>query len=327
MPSMLKLLLFSTMLSLLSCSQPTRQPTSYDTSSNMRMNAEKYVWTKLLDSAQWRKAYNFQMVNTGDTLWTFHFDGNWYSTDGKNWTRSKLPNAIGDLAFVDYVPFKGAVYGLGNFQGNIEKFVLKNEIYRTTDFKHWDTVSKESNLPKRFFYHPFVFADKMWIIGGEDKNSQYSDIWNSPDAINWTKQADKLPFGKRSRSQIVQLRNKLFMLDNDVWSSVDGLTWQKETDAILKGENIFGYAALVFDDKIWLLGCNRNGKFLSQVLVSSDGKEWETKIAPWSPRGAIAATVYKNKIFITGGKYGGFVENGKTTEFIYSNDVWTMGKQ
>jgi hypothetical protein len=71
------------------------------------MNAEKYVWTKLLDSAQWRKAYNFQMVNTGDTLWTFHFDGNWYSTDGKNWTRSKLPNAIGDLAFVDYVPFMG----------------------------------------------------------------------------------------------------------------------------------------------------------------------------------------------------------------------------
>jgi hypothetical protein len=322
---MIKLVILT--LIVLSCSQPTRQRTAEDTSSRFRKNTETYVWTKLLDSADWRKAYNFQMLSTRDTLWTFHFDGNWYSTDGQNWTKSKLPNAIGDLAFVDYVLFKDAVYGIGKFEGNIEKFVLKSEIFRSTDFQHWDTVSKESNLPKRFFYHPFVFADKIWIIGGEDKNGQYADIWNSPDAITWTKQADNLPFGKRSRSQIVQLKNKLFLLDNDVWSSTDGLSWQKETDAILNGENVFGYAALVFDEKIWLLGSNRNGKFLSQVLVSSDGKKWETKEAPWSPRGAVAATVYKNKIFITGGKYGGFVKNGKTTEFIYSNDVWTMEKQ
>ena len=322
-----KLLLFSLTLYLAGCSEPNRQPTVVDSSSNTQTDSEKYVWTKLLDSAEWKKNYNFQMLSIKDTLWTFHYDGNWYSTDGKNWIKATLPNAIGNLAFVDYIQFNDAVYGIGNFEGNIERFTLKNEIYKTTDFRHWDTLSKQSNLPKRFFYHPFVFNNKIWIIGGEDKNAQYADVWNSDDAITWIKQKDNLPFGKRSRSQIVQLNDNLFLLDNDVWSSTDGLNWQKETDAIMKGENIFGYAALVFDNKIWLLGCNRNGKFLSQVLVSSDGKKWETKDAPWSPRGAMAATVHKNRIYITGGKYGGFSVNGGTTEFIYSNDVWAMVKQ
>lgn len=284
----------------------------------------EYVWTKLLDSADWKKSYNFQMFSIKDTLRVFHFDGNWYSVDGRKWRKSGLPNVVGNISFLNYVPFKGAVYGLGHFEGNIEKFSLENCIYRTTDLQQWDTISKSSNLPKRFFYHPFVFDNKIWIIGGEDKNTQYSDIWNSVDGITWKKQKNNLPFGKRSRSQVVRLNKQLFLLDNDVWSSNDGLNWQKETSEILKGENIFGYAAVVFDNKIWLLGCNRNGKFSSQVLVSSDGKVWHTEDAPWTPRGGIAATTHGGKIYMTGGKYGGTPDK---PEFIYSNDVWTLEKR
>jgi hypothetical protein len=284
----------------------------------------EYVWSKLLDSAGWKKSYNFQMVSIRDTLWTFHHDGNWYSTDGIQWSKSILRNSIYNLAFLDYVPFKNAIYGLGHFEGNIERFSLKGEIYKTTDFRHWDTLSKASNLPKRFFYHPFVFDDKLWIIGGEDKNTQFADIWNSTDGVQWIKQLDNAPFGKRSNSQIVFLNNKLYLLNNDVWSSTDALHWQKETDQILKGENVFGYAPLVFDNKIWLLGCNRNGLFSSQVFVSSNGKSWNGQTAPWSPRGGIAATVHKGKIYMTGGKYGGM---SNQPDFRYSNDVWVLEKK
>ncbi len=146
-----------------------------------------YVWTKLLDSAEWKKNYNFQMFSRSDTIWTFHPNGTWYSKDGKSWTKSKLSNPISNLAFLDYVQFNGAIYGLGYFMGNIEQFEFRPEIYKTTDFKTWATISKTSNLPKRFFYHPFVFDNKIWIIGGEDKNTKYSDIWNSDDGIQWTK--------------------------------------------------------------------------------------------------------------------------------------------
>ncbi|MGE5521949.1 MAG: hypothetical protein ACM3VS_18645 [Candidatus Dadabacteria bacterium] len=70
---------------------------------------------------------------------------------------------------------------------------MQNCIYKTTDLQQWDPIAKSSNLPKRFFYHPFVFDNKIWIIGGEDKNRQYSDIWNSVDGINWKKQKEHLP--------------------------------------------------------------------------------------------------------------------------------------
>lgn len=284
-------------------------------------NDSNYVWTKVLDSAGWKKSYNFQMFSQNDTIWTFHPDGNWFSTNGTVWTKSSLINSIYNLAFLDYVQFNNSMYGLGHFEGNIEKFHFQPEIYQTRDFKQWVILSKKSNLPYRFFYHPFVFENKLWIIGGEDKNRQYADIWNSTDGINWVHQKDNLPFGKRSGSQIVNLKGKLYLLNNDVWVSTDAMNWVRLTSDIVKGEQIFGYSAIVFDDKIWLLGCNRNGQFSSQVLVSEDGKNWLAQSAPWSPRGGVAATVFKDKIYMTGGKYGG---TPNAPDFRYSNDVWTL---
>jgi hypothetical protein len=304
--------------SLLACSGPANKPVS-----QAALTPGQYSWVKLLDSAPWKKSYNFQMLNVRDTLWTFHTDGNWFSTDGTHWTKSSLPNAIGNLAFLDYVQFNDAIYGLGHFEGNIETFRFKPEIYRTRDLKQWQTISARSNLPHRFFYHPYSFAGKIWITGGEDNNTQYADAWYSTDAVSWTKVKDQLPVGKRSSSQVVALHGKLFLLNNDVWSSSDGLNWKQETAEILKGQQLFGYAALVYDNQIWLLGCNRNGRFSSQVLVSSDGKKWDSQTAPWSPRGGVAAVVYKNSIYITGGKYGGTPND---PVFRYSNDVWALRK-
>lgn len=288
-----------------------------------RANETSYVWTKVLDEGPWKKSYNFDIFAIDDRLWVFHADGNWFSTDGKNWTKSSLPNSIYNLAFLDYVYFKGAMYGLGYFNGNIERFTFKPNIYRSRDLTKWETITSGSNLPLRYFYHPFVFQDKVWIIGGEYKNEKFHDIWNSPDGLVWTKQKDGLPFGDQG-GQVVNFKGKLYMLANDVWSSEDGLNWELVTSEIVKGEKIFGYAPVVYDNKIWLLGCNRNGQFSSQVLVSSDGKTWEGESAPWTPRGGIAAAVFNNKIYMTGGKYGG---TANQPDFRYSNDLWTLSKK
>lgn len=290
-------------------------------STQTAMTSSKEVWTKVLDEGPWEKGYNFQMFAINGKLLTIHPQGTWTSTDGKTWAKSELQNMINNQGFLDYIYFKDALYGLGYFDGNIEQFAFKPEIYRTADLKSWQTISKNSNLPRRYFYHPFVFKDKIWIIGGEDKNTKFSDIWNSPDGIKWTRQKDRMPFGPRSGSQIVEQNGKLYLLNNDVWSSMDGLNWERVTGEIVRGEEIFGYTAIVFDGRIWLLGCNRNGRFSSQVLVSSDGKNWEGQDAPWSPRGGIAAAVFNKKIYMTGGKYGGTPDH---VDFVYSNDLWTL---
>jgi hypothetical protein len=315
--------LLFTYLATSSCDEHLQQSESQLVLLSSANNSSSYKWTELTADAAFPKGYNFQFMNIRDTIWALHAAGNWYSSDGKTWAKSILTNSINNAGFLDYVYFNNALYALGRFEGNIEKYKLTTEISRSTDMKNW-TVSKESNLPKRFFYHPFVFQNKIWIIGGSDDKQQYADIWNSTDGINWIKQADNLPFGKRDGSQFVFLNNKIYMLNNDVWSSADGITWKQETKEIAKGEEIFGYAAVVFDNKIWLLGCNRNGSFKSEVLVSDNGKTWSAQNAPWSPRGGIAACVYKGKIFMTGGKYGGTTDK---PDFIYSNDVWSLEKQ
>jgi len=283
-----------------------------------------YAWRKITDSAPWKKTYNYQAFTIRDTLYIFHPDGVWYTTDLTAWHPSSLQDTIANQAFLDYVQWNDSIYGLGHFEGNIEQFSWKPSIYLTTDVRHWHTIAANSNLPARFFYHPFVFNNKIWIIGGEDKSTQYADIWNSADGVHWVQQKTDMPFGKRSGSQVVQLKNRLYMLDNDVWSSADGLQWQQETPAIVPDEQLVGYTALVFDHKIWLLGCNRNGSFSSEVLMSTDGKEWQKQSAPWLPRGGMAAVVFNNKIVITGGKYGGTPNH---PDFRYDNDVWVMEKR
>ncbi|MBD0332956.1 MAG: hypothetical protein ICV66_09885 [Chitinophagaceae bacterium] len=272
------------------------------------------------------------MLAIRDSLWAMHHAGTWFSLDGKEWIKSTLTNVLKNNAFLDYVWFRNALYSIGTFEGNVEHYKFTSSIHRTYDMKNWETLATESNLPKRFFYHPFVFKDKLWIIGGNDGSNTFdgsgnlSDIWNSDDGVHWTKQADNLAFGKRERSQFVLFNEKIYMLNNDVWASSDGINWSKVTDRLANDE-VFGYSAVVYDNKIWLIGCSRDGKFQSQVLVSKDGKTWSMQNAPWTPRGYATTCIFKGKMFMTGGKYGGFTRDGRTTEFVYSNDVWTLEKE
>jgi hypothetical protein len=285
-----------------------------------------YRWVKQTDNAAFKKSYNFDLFAINNQLWAFHPDGNYYSADGKNWSKSGLPNSIYNLAFMNYVQFNNSILGLGHFEGNIERFSLTTPITQTKNLQNWTTLAKESNLPKRFFYQPVVFNNKIWIFGGtDDGNRKFDDSWSSADGVNWTQEATHLPFGARDRMNFVVFNDQLFMLDNDVWTSGDGIHW-KQLSKNIADVQLSGFTPVVFDGKIWLLGCNRNREFTSEILVSSDGLNWEKQDAPWTPRGGIAACVYNGKLYMTGGKYGGFKEGTTETEFVYSNDVWSLEK-
>ncbi|MBK7869191.1 MAG: hypothetical protein IPJ74_00205 [Saprospiraceae bacterium] len=175
-----------------------------------KSTALPYQWQKMTDAAAFPKSYNFQMFAVRDTLWAMHPRGTYFSVNGKDWNKTPLPHFIQNSAFLDFIDFKGAIYSLGTFKGNIERYTMTSAIAKTTDFKNWELIAKESNLPRRFFYHPFVFNDKIWIIGGNDGKEDYNDIWNSTDAVHWTQVKANAAFGKRSGSQIVILNNKLF---------------------------------------------------------------------------------------------------------------------
>jgi len=283
-----------------------------------------YVWSELTSDAGYSGSYNFQLFAESEKVRAFHHSGVWESRDGKVWKKTGLMDVVKNQGFLDYVEFKGAIYGLGTLEGNIEHFTQTTQIARTSDYARWEILARESNLPRRFFYHPFVFRDKIWIIGGTDKLRTYMDAWNSDDAVHWTKVADSLPFGDRSGQHFLAFRKKLFMIDNDVWTSSDGIHWEQLTTQIADGD-IYGNSPIVYDDKIWLIGCSRSGKFSSEVLSSYDGKSWAASRAPWTPRGGTATCIFKKAIIMTGGKYGG--QDPSPPTFVYSHDVWALRKK
>ncbi|HEX5112214.1 MAG TPA: hypothetical protein VFV79_05170 [Saprospiraceae bacterium] len=281
-----------------------------------------YQWEKLADFGPWTKSYNYQMMAFQDTLWVFHPEGIWFTTDAKRWTLSTLKNVIGNTAFLDYVFFQNKIFGLGHFDGNIEKYTFRPTIYFSSDRMHWDSI-ENTNLQKRYFYHPVVFDEKLWIIGGEQDNTIWADIIQSSDGIHWQIVKDHLPFGPVINSQFLVYKDKLWMFNDNVWVSDNGLDWKEVTASIITGQEIFGYAPVVFDEQMWLIACNRSGQFASQVIYSADGLNWTPQTAPWSPRGGVAASVFKNAIIMTGGKFGG---TAQSPEFGYSNDIWEMVK-
>jgi hypothetical protein len=292
---------------------------------------QNYRWTKLTDHAAFPEGYNFPLFNIRNRLWVFRSQGNWYSEDGKNWTKADLPPLGLRTGYQQYVQFNDAIYALGTMQGNYLNLKVGSRIARTSgDFKSWEVVAEKSELPARVFYGAVVFDGKIWLFGGFDGENYFSDVWNSSDVIHWRRVAEKSPWTARSNPTAIVFRNQIWLLgggiidgqvSNDVWRSADGLNWTQMTNT-MEAKPVFGFSAVTYHDKIWLVGINRNDGFRNAVLVSADGVNWKEQSAPWTPRGGVATSVCNGKLFMTAGKYS-VTENGNI-KFIYSNDVWQM---
>ena len=290
-----------------------------------------YHWTKVTDKAPFPGSYNFPLFNMRNKLWAFHSQGNWYSADGKSWTKAELPALGLRTGFQQYIQLNDAIYALGTSEGDYLHLSIGSRIAKTSSgLKQWEVIAEQSELPARVFYGAVVFDKKIWLVGGFDGKKYYNDVWNSSDGVEWRRIAEKSPWSARANPSAIVFENKIWLIGggiingqvfSDVWHTEDGMTWKQATDK-MGARPIFGGSAVVFDSKIWLVGVNRNDGFQNAVLVSSDGVNWAEQTAPWTPRGGVATCVYDGKLFMTGGKYS-VTENGGI-RFIYSNDVWYM---
>lgn len=323
-------------LNFMACSGPVKKDVRVETtdSTGSHNNAPlTFQWRKLSDSAAFPKGYNMDMVTDGSNVYVFQQDGVWKSADGANWTKTGLSNILGNTAYRDYIYFKGAVYALGTFdpQSNYLKPKMTSAIYRSTNFETWDTLASTSNLPSRFFHQTLVYDGKIWIAGGYDGKKHCHDVWSSVDGADWKLVMADAPWLPRNPGGLVALGDKMYLIGggqidgpiySDVWSSHDGIFWLMETGSFSQ-EQVFGYKAATYGNRIWLLGCNRSGSFAGEVMSSVDGKTFVPDTAPWSPRGGVSAVVFKNRLLMTGGKYGG-IKGQSPKFFYYSNDIWAL---
>lgn len=292
-----------------------------------------YVWSEITGKASYPPGYNYSVFVFGNWMVAMN-KGAWLSTDGEKWVKTDLPDSGLNSAYQKYVQFHGAIYALGTMTGNYENLNLTTKIARTRDFRTWNTVAVRSNLPKRVFYGSAVFGDKIWIVGGYDGRNYYNDVWNSSDGVHWNRVAESTAWSARGTKLIV-FKNKLWIIgggvidgqrnpnpgsDTEMWSSTNGIKWTKvETNSPGK----WAGTPVVFDDKLWLVGANRNdGNFSNALWVSDDGINWRKQSTPWSPRGGVAVWEFGGKLYMTGGKFS--YTAGGEIKFVYCNDVWAM---
>ena len=298
--------------------------------------SDEYIWSNIKAKAEFPEGYNYPVFVLNDREMFAINKGGWLSTDGKNWTKTGLPESGLNSAYQKYVQFNGAVYALGALDGNYLGFKLSTKILRTRDGKTWETVAEKSNLPHRIFYGAVAFKDKIWLVGGYDGERYYNDVWNSADGVRWTRAAEKTAWTPRTAGVFI-FQDKIWLVGggvidgeksdnpnsgNEVWTSADGINW---TPVEIDAPRMPGGTPVVFDGKLWMVGANRtNGDFGSAVFMSGDALNWRELSAPWTPRGGTVVWVFGDELFMTGGKYS-YTENGEI-KFVYSNDVWAMRK-
>jgi len=295
-----------------------------------------YEWKNVTTAADFPQGYNYPVFVWGNKMVAMN-NGTWTSADGKTWTRSPLPESGLNSAYQKYVQFNGAIYALGSMTGNYEGFKIHTKTLRTRDLETWETLAESTNLPRRVFYGAVVYNDRMWMLGGFDGKNYLNDVWNSSDGVHWEKVADKADWSPRTMGVVVATTDGITILgggvidgekeinpnsEKEVWRSTDGKSWRR-INANLNRK--WRGTPVVFDDKLWLVGANRGGTFESAVWMTENFTDWKELPAPWSPRGGVAAWVFGNKLYMTGGK-SSLTNNGEI-KFIYSNDVWAMERK
>ncbi len=181
----------------------------------------------------------------------------------------------------------------------------------------WTQTQTTTTWSARSNHSSVVFDDKLWVLGGNDKN----DVWYSEDGSTWTQATSSAAWSARNEHTSVVFDDKLWVLGggfylrekNDVWFSTDGVTWTQATSNADWSVRRW-HSSVVFDDKLWVLGGDDGGSRKNDVWFSENGATWTqaTSSAAWSVRGAHTSVVFDNKLWVLGGYDGG----------SYKNDVW-----
>lgn len=234
---------------------------------------------------------------------------------------SSLNNTNTTLKSGTSTPVSKMVYLLGGFDGSSLHY--RNDVFVSHDGQAWKLVSPQVDTPTnkwkpRFDFggsNTIYFNNKIWVIGGIDTSNPVpytSDVWSSPDGINWTLVSSSAPFSQMH--SVVVFNNKMWIISGDtthskVYSSPDGITWTLMS-TVPWGNRIWS-SVVVFQNKIWVMGGDTVNTSKNDIWSSPDGINWihvDTNTsqvglqdAPWDAREMHTSLVFNNKIWIFGG--------------------------
>jgi hypothetical protein len=216
--------------------------------------------------------------------------------------------------------------------------VAVNALSGDDNVANWVKVTDHAGWQPRDSQGEAVFQDRLWVLGGwfDSFKPTPRDVWSSRDGKGWTLVQKVAPWKHGDLPMTVAFDGKLWLMggwhngrlprhsaSNEVWWTKDGVEWQLATPHAAWTPRLAA-GALVFDEKLWILGGTENYYFgdekstRNDVWYSSNGKDWQrtTEHAGWSPRAYHAAVVHNGRMWVLGG--GDYKPHYRS-----ENDVWS----
>lgn len=191
---------------------------------------------------------------------------------------------------------------------------------------NWTQRTAAAQFPARQDFTVLVFSDKLWVIGGSNSETIYSDVWYSADGVTWTEATASAAFGKRFAHAAVVFDGKMWVIGgvdenseskNDVWFSADGATWTEATaDAGFPAR--YAHSSTTDGYRMWVIAGRSGDTDMNDVWSSADGVTWSeaTASAEFSVRQDHSSVYFNDKIWVIGGI------NMLDEDSLMLDDVW-----
>jgi N-acetylneuraminic acid mutarotase len=301
-------------------------------SADVWSSSDGVTWTLVTANGGFGSYSSNRAVEFNGRIWLFvravqsETSEVWSSADGANWTRS----SSGAFPVRDS-PFAAVLNGrLWMFGGERSNRYFA-DVWSSADGVTW-TESTRGLLPSgRWGTAAAVHAGRMYMIGGQYAPAAvvsgrlqlfyYGDVWSSGDGENWTNNSPYAPYYEGSPLAVSHSGALVAIAPGGdlaprpaAWSSADGIDWS--TPVVNLAFPRRNNAALVsFNNRVWLIGGERDGTKLNDVWSSPNGRDWAsvTSAAAFVGRTGHRVVAFNNQLLLIGGA----TQNG------LANDVWT----
>ena len=306
-----------------------------------------YGWERVraISDKKWSERSRHTSVVFKNKIWVLGgYDGTdylndvWSSEDGATWTEStpsgrkttsgNSKNWWSERYYHTSVVLNRKIWVLGGYDGTD----YLNDVWSSEDGATWTestpsgrkTTSGNSKnwWSERSRHNSMVFKGKIWVLGGNDGTDYLNDIWSSTDGSSWAEEsAGSNPgwSGFKNYGNAV-FSNKIWLagglgpddINNSVWSSDNGQSWKRESPELSKP--LPRPRMVEYDTRFWVIGGVKAGQSFWSSADPATG--WtEEKTLPLIVGSEFQAVVFKDRIWLLGGKYG----------VKRTNNVWRIG--
>jgi len=214
-------------------------------------NREKTLitWQKLALPMPYRSFSDFTYAIAEKRIYVFNGEHFFYSDDLAKW--QEIAETAEFRTFHREEPF-----ALAWFKNRLWAFFNREgkEIWSSKDGKNWQLEADKVFSSARIYGKVCSFNDKLWLVNSLGEG----EVFSSDDGKVWIKQGQCGSYSLIVNNLLV-FNSELWVMGHDwgnIYKTSDGKTWQK-VRLNFPGASRNSAAFGVFDDKLWLIGGQR----------------------------------------------------------------------